>query len=266
MISINYKKIIGCVILVLLSGVFISAQNRQIGKEINPNKSSGTKIQLPYKYIVAPGKDALNTSLKLRQDYKGKITPVIIGSYDDAKNLSEALKNNNELSKNIIKNSLYYSAETLKQSRLKEDKAFYSSVNPGKWPKVKTPIKRITSNTDILSGEYLKEVYIVLVPTGNSYEVPAYLKFGGWNDCPSPEEQVGILRYWYKKYGAQVISITSDVVECTVDNPPNSKEEALNLAKEQFYYCSDIVFQGANDISTLAATLYKSKYWYFWWD
>lgn len=224
------------------------------------------KIELPFEYTVVPGEAAFETCLNLRKAHKGKATPVIIGTYEDARNLSEMLENIEDSAEDIIKRSLNCNIETLIQNRLNEGYELINEDELGEWPDALPQVASIAADKNIFSGEFLKEVYIALIPTGNSYEVPAYLKFGGWNDCPSPEEQIGILRYWYNKYGAQVISIKSDILECTVDNPPKTKEEALALAKEQFFYCSDIVYQGTDDVATLAGILYNSNCWYFWWD
>jgi hypothetical protein len=38
------------------------------------------------------------------------------------------------------------------------------------------------------------------------------------------------------------------------------------LAREQYLYCSDIVWQGVGSVSNLSKTLLNSNYWYFWWD
>jgi hypothetical protein len=40
----------------------------------------------------------------------------------------------------------------------------------------------------------------------------------------------------------------------------------LRLAREHYLYCNDVVDQGTNDLSTLAALLAASDWWYFWWD
>ena len=71
---------------------------------------------------------------------------------------------------------------------------------------------------------------------------------------------------WHEQYGAEIVSITHDVMEFTVAKPPQTKGAALALAKEQFVFCPDIVHQGVGDVAALAATLLKSNYWYFWWD
>jgi hypothetical protein len=112
----------------------------------------------------------------------------------------------------------------------------------------------------------LKVVNILLVPVKNGWEVPAALLFGGWNDCPAPEEQVSALRYWHDKYGAELVCLSGDVLEAQVSRPPKTKEEAMTLARQQYAYCYDIVDQGVDTIQALASTLQDGNQWYFWWD
>ncbi|MEO0476072.1 MAG: DUF4253 domain-containing protein [Planctomycetota bacterium] len=96
--------------------------------------------------------------------------------------------------------------------------------------------------------------------------MPAVIQYGGWNDCPFPAEQSGIMRHWQQTYGAQIISMTGDVVECHVERPPQDRDSAIELAWQQYWYCYDIVDQGCETVSNLGATLINSSYWYFWWD
>ena len=105
-----------------------------------------------------------------------------------------------------------------------------------------------------------------MLPTQDPTEAPAYLRFGGWNDCPAPEVQVAALRSWRDRYGAVIASLTSDVLELHVDRPPATREAAMALATEQFFYCTDIVVQGTQTIPALAQTILGSRWWYFWWD
>ena len=51
-----------------------------------------------------------------------------------------------------------------------------------------------------------------------------------------------------------------------VERRPGTRDEALNLAREQYAYCNDIVDQGVGTLSTLAAELTAHDWWYFWWD
>ena len=40
----------------------------------------------------------------------------------------------------------------------------------------------------------------------------------------------------------------------------------MALAREQFVYCPDIVYQGTGTLAGLAAALLEGTTWYFWWD
>jgi hypothetical protein len=140
----------------------------------------------------------------------------------------------------------------------------------GDWPHAAEPHNYFSIPYE-WTGDYtrlkpLRSVRLALVPTTSSWEVPAYLKFGDWNDCPSPEEHVAVLKHWNTQYGAQVVGLTHDVLEVGVTRPPNSKLSAFNLAREQYGYCADIVDQGDGGLLDLAATLLDASVWYFWWD
>ncbi len=111
------------------------------------------------------------------------------------------------------------------------------------------------------------ETIIFEVPTSNPWEVVAYLPFGGWNDCPNPEDMVAICKYWFEKYGAVPVTITHDIMEMSVPEPVGASN-ATELAKEHFAFTPDRVFQGTETctISEVAASLSESKIWFFWWD
>jgi hypothetical protein len=108
--------------------------------------------------------------------------------------------------------------------------------------------------------------YIGLADISESWMLPAFLRFGGWNECASPDAQCSIMRYWQEKYGAEILSVSDDVIECTVKNPPQTRAEAMKLAWEQYLYCADIVDQGTQTVSNLGALLLNANLWFFWWD
>jgi len=110
------------------------------------------------------------------------------------------------------------------------------------------------------------EVIIAKVPTKNPWELAAWLPMGGFNDCPTPAEQVAVYKYWQAKYGAVPAIATFDTWQMTLTTPPLTEEDAERLAKEQFAFCTDIVTQGTQTILALASMLKNSKAWYFWWD
>ncbi len=124
----------------------------------------------------------------------------------------------------------------------------------------------LTVPFEILSGKPHEKVYIARIPTVRSWEIPAYLKAGGWNDCPEAEVQVAISRHWHLNYGAELACMSGDVAEYLVADPPTHKESADDLAREQYLYCGDIVWQGVRSVSNLSKILVRSRYWYFWWD
>ena len=92
------------------------------------------------------------------------------------------------------------------------------------------------------------------------------MKWGGWNDCPSAEYHVAALKAWHDRYGAELVGLSGDVMNLHVTRRPGSREAALDLAREQYLYCADIVDQGVETLSALAATLMANSWWYFWWD
>lgn len=109
------------------------------------------------------------------------------------------------------------------------------------------------------------ECVIAKIPTKEPWEVFAWLPFGGWNECPMPEEILWIAKFWYEKFGAIPAVMTSDVLEFAAA-PIKDEKTAAVLALQQFAFCEDIVFQGVETVGRLAGVLMDSPSWYFWWD
>ncbi|MCL1866884.1 MAG: DUF4253 domain-containing protein [Oscillospiraceae bacterium] len=110
------------------------------------------------------------------------------------------------------------------------------------------------------------ELIIAKIPAENPWELPAWVPMGGFNDCPVPYEQVAVFKRWNEKYGAVPGLVTSAVWEFYVESPPETDEEALALAMEQYAFCGDIVWQGLGTIRDLAKSLKNCNMWFFWWD
>jgi hypothetical protein len=144
----------------------------------------------------------------------------------------------------------------------------FQGIERSDWPSNAEPSSSwgiaagITHDRDMNSYD----VTIALLPTPHSWHAASVLKFGGWNACPSPHEHIAILRHWEKTFGAQVVCMTHDTIECLVSRPPLTRSDALLLARDQFYYCADIISQGVGSLDALAARLLKGEAWYFWWD
>jgi len=117
----------------------------------------------------------------------------------------------------------------------------------------------VTSNAD-------KTITMLFVPTKTPWHVTAVLKWGGSNDGHEPFEHAAIQKYWNEKYGTEPVCATISVLEYRVARPPKTREEAMQLALEQYLYCPDIVDQGCGSITGLASELIHSPRWFFWWD
>jgi hypothetical protein len=136
----------------------------------------------------------------------------------------------------------------------------------GEWPTTVPEMPQLSVAVDPRSGAPLAQVYIVTVPTDDWTTIPAYLRWGNWNDCPAPEYHVAALRSWRDRFGAELIGLGHDVMNIRVKRRPTTRAEALDLAREQYSYCSDIVEQGVGSLSALAAALMEHDWWFFWWD
>lgn len=149
--------------------------------------------------------------------------------------------------------------------RVAGDPEYYANVPLGEWAPGE-PQDQFTVPYD-LEGRPAKGLKLVLVPTTRPWEAVAWLHFGGWNECPAPETHVAVHRYWHRKYGAELVCITRDVMEMRVAKPPKGRSKAKDLAYEQFVYSGgDLVFQGSDSLRALAASLIDAPTWYFWWD
>jgi hypothetical protein len=73
-------------------------------------------------------------------------------------------------------------------------------------------------------------------------------------------------RRWHEQYGAEIIGALPDLLEIWVARPSLIREDALELAREHYIYCNDIVIQGTQTLQALAAGLLGATAWFFWCD
>lgn len=219
--------------------------------------------------IECSGKDAVERCLQLREERQSAgFYPLIIGDAEEMNRVvgSDIESEGPEAVAQILASAAKIEPVKFFENRKAGDPDHYDHVELGEWPSRLPRQLPITVVTSIRTGAIKPKVFIAKIPTTKGYEIPAYLSWGGWNECPMPEEHVVVLRHWNEVYGAEIISLTSDVLECTVSRPPTDKEAAFRLAHEQFIYCSDIIYQGVESLYALAAQLINSRTWYFWWD
>jgi hypothetical protein len=130
---------------------------------------------------------------------------------------------------------------------------------------IATEIPDFTLTRDQLNLSH-RPVWLTLFPQIPAWQIPLYLQYGDWNDCPLPGEHAAILAHWHRYYGAELFGLDESTLELWVAEPPTTEIATLPLAKEQFAYCEDIVSQGTMTVARLAQTLYQCNHWYFWWD
>jgi hypothetical protein len=144
------------------------------------------------------------------------------------------------------------------------DEHFNEEKSFGNWDETVTPLVEF----DIFKLIYKPNLiqYIGLVNTTITWEVPAYLPYGNWNENPPPDKHVCVQRYWYNHYKAELVVMTHATLIFRVASPVSSRDAALELAREHMAYSTDVVFQGYGTLKALASNLLNSNYWWFWWD
>lgn len=147
------------------------------------------------------------------------------------------------------------------------DKFMSSDFLPDEEPEDDAPTLSALLCYELADEEDQGEMLLLQIPTNDPADIPAYLPFGGWNDCPNAETQLAFTHYWREKYGAIPAALDgADCLEFLVERPVTDPVEAKNLAVEQFAFCSDLPFQVFEDVEQLAEFIHQSRQWYFWWD
>ncbi len=196
---------------------------------------------------------------------------VVCGEPEEQNLLDEQIEYNNDKTDIIIKSSGMIDVPTWFREREKqlledfEEDEFDINEVKGVWPgNIKG--QPLLLHRDISSQELLPSVLVASLSVASSWEIPAHFKYGNWNECTEPEAHCAIWRYWYNKYGAEIVGVSHDVIEAIVQKPPQTERAAMELAWEQYLYCNDIVDQGVESVSNLGGTLINHDSWYFWWD
>ena len=211
------------------------------------------------------------TELYLKEYEKGRkygYTPVIL-SCDDS--LAEILEINGENNGNI---------EAYRNQLLSMNSDGGRDFLRNRFEEQVKDIKKYLGSTASLYGDFddtiesqvildnssSADLIIAKISTLNSWEIFAWIPFGGWNECPDAEDMMAVCKYWYELYKAVPAVISGDTLDLYCFEPVSNKLDALKLAEEQYGFCSDIIDQGMQEIKPLASLLMNSKVWSFWWD
>jgi hypothetical protein len=108
-------------------------------------------------------------------------------------------------------------------------------------------------------------VGIALVPAAGGWEVPALLAWSGAeaNDIGGAEH-LSVLHFWHDVYGAELVSLGLETMECLVARPPDDARSAFELAV-QHYHCPQLMDNLVPAMGALAATLF-GRHWIFDWS
>ncbi len=107
-----------------------------------------------------------------------------------------------------------------------------------------------------------KDVMAILKTT-DQYEVLRSVKTDGTNYGISNDSLISIIKILDRKYSLSLVSASGDLCEFNIGKEPDSWVE---LAKEAYAVCPDIVDQGTGSVEALAGELKKYRRLYLWWD
>ena len=220
-----------------------------------------------FRTIEVSGNDAVETLMRLRREFASSSEyPFIIGDADELARLGDGEEVENRTVEQIVSDSL--EIDVVKWFEEQRDRNANDGIEGfvGEWPTIPPDKWAITAHRNMLAGKLKPKVFLGLAKVSAPWHLPAVTKYGDWNDCPPAHEHCAIHRYWNAEYGAEILSVSPDVIECIVERPPRTRDTALALAWQQCFYCFDVVLQCAGTVERLAATLLDSEYWYFWWD
>ncbi|MFF8603953.1 DUF4253 domain-containing protein [Streptomyces sp. NPDC015232] len=108
---------------------------------------------------------------------------------------------------------------------------------------------------------------LCLVRASAGHEVPALLNWlGACNYDLAGTDHALVLRTYHERFGAELVTLESDILELLVPRRPTTPETVARTALEHYAYCPDIVDQGVDSVEALAATQLLAGTWHFWWD
>lgn len=232
--------------------------------------------RFPYPLEIVSGADALSAFERIKATGAG--TPVVIGNAGALAMTEEfmALSAAEHPSVDLILSRAAeinfpdtYRAmkarelELLRAKYPRSGEVAFDEPPVGEWPDEVSGTMGLTLAEDF-EREPLDRVHIAILPTQDATAAPAYLRSGGWNQCPEAAVQVAALRSWRDRYGAELVGLGHDVMNIRVQRGPASRDEALMLAREHQLFCSDVM--NDSTLTELGAYLMNDDWWFFWWD
>jgi len=121
------------------------------------------------------------------------------------------------------------------------------------------PTNEAVVEADVAAG------YLALVTGSDGWQVPITVGFervGGW----SAIEHAAVLRYWSRRYQADLVALTESGIGLRINRPPRTHEAAMAAAEEIYAYCPDVVTCGVGSMWALATTIAVSSAWSLRWS
>ncbi len=235
---------------------------------------------LPFEHVVVAGSDLPDAYARIRRKMADR-TPILLGDEKELGHLAENWKMRDECGwgdpAQIVSAARQIDVPALFQRRSTEEEL--ESIAEGDWPDAEqAPTFDIDLHRQTVEKKSLlpwgrgqveqikEEIFIGLIPTNRSWEVAAHLCIGNWNACPTPMEHVAVAQFWNRAFGAETVAMAHNAVYFEVGRRPESREEALALARQHYAYCPETVDQGTKSLAWLAAGLMQSDCWSFSWD
>jgi hypothetical protein len=235
--------------------------------------------RFPYPLTIVHGDEALAEYERLKAIGEG--SPIVIGGASELAMVHEfyELKLEHEpLTEIVLERAGELRFPASLKAQIDRETELFKRQNPGveleeeipeemigDWPEqVDTYPFSLTAAYDVISGKPWPRTHIALIPTKDRTEIPAHLRAGGWNAVPDSANLVAALRSWRDRYGAEFVAASHDTMLFRVQRQPTSREEALELAREHYLFCSDAL--GETTLRELAAYLIENDWWFFWWD
>ncbi len=215
------------------------------------------------------GKEVFDLYLEeLENGKKSGYTPIIVVVDESLTDLvqyyySENVKSPEEYVSSVLSND-HSDGKGFLDERYEKLKEFYgdsidNELEQWRADPVGSPSAANVPSLDNLYGK----PYLVKVPTNESYNIPAWIPFGGWNDCPDIDDIISVCKYWNDKFGAIPMIISRDTLIIYVERPITDVDEAVSTAKEVCAFCDDFDIA---PVSAISEMVYNGDSWYFWWD
>ena len=104
---------------------------------------------------------------------------------------------------------------------------------------------------------------IAVLRAGDQFAALRTMGTNGWNYDLSPEKVLSKVREWDRVYGLDIVGAGNDWVEAEFKRRPRNMRA---FAEEVYKFCPDVVDQGTETVSRLAAEMTSGNSVFLWWD